>query len=237
MCDLGPEQALERGLYVRRDCDAATHEDILVTASTIYTIGHSTHPIERFLELLQQHGIRVLVDVRSTPFSRFNPQFNRANLGQSLAAAAIRYEFMGEELGARSNDPACFENGRVSYARLAATPLFRRGLDRVRELARTERVAMMCAEREPLDCHRTILISRELERAGDTVTHILANGSLEENRHAVGRLIERLGLPADDLFAGTAEQIDAAYDAQAAKVSWAPKVGKDSGARRTKPNA
>jgi hypothetical protein len=76
-----------------------------------------------------------------------------------------------------------------------------------------------------------------LERVGDTVTHILANGSLEENRHAMSRLIERLGLPADDLFAGTAEQIDAAYDAQAARVAWAPKAGKDSGARRTKPNA
>jgi uncharacterized protein (DUF488 family) len=208
-----------------------------VTASTIYTIGHSTHPIERLVELLQRHGIQVLADVRSTPFSRFNPQFNRASLGHSLAAAGIRYEFMGEELGARTNDPTCFENGRVSYARLAATSLFQRGLARLREMARTERVAMMCAEREPLDCHRTILISRELERAGDNVTHILANGELEENRHAMGRLVEQLGLPADDLFAGTPEQIEAAYDAQAAKVAWAPKAGKDSGVRRTKPNA
>jgi uncharacterized protein (DUF488 family) len=208
-----------------------------VTASTIYTIGHSTHPIERFVELLQRHDVRVLADVRSTPFSRFNPQFNRASLAHSLASAGIRYEFMGEELGARTSDPACFENGRVSYARLAATPLFQRGLARLREIASTERVAMMCAEREPLDCHRTILISRELERAGATVMHILADGSLEENRHALGRLIKRLGLPADDLFAGTAEQIDAAYDAQAAKVAWAPKAGKDSGVRRAKPNA
>jgi uncharacterized protein (DUF488 family) len=208
-----------------------------VTASTVYTIGHSTHPIERFVELLQRHGIRVVADVRSTPFSRFNPQFNRESLGHSLAAAGIRYEFMGEELGARTNDPSCFENGRVSYARLAATPLFQRGLARLREIAKNERVAMMCAEREPLDCHRMILIARELERAGDTVTHILAEGSLEENRHAMGRLIERLGLPADDLFADSPEQMDAAYDAQAAKVAWAPKAGKDSGVRRSKPSA
>jgi uncharacterized protein (DUF488 family) len=184
-----------------------------------------------------RHGIQVLADVRSTPFSRFNPQFNRVNLGHSLAAAGIRYEYMGEELGARTTDPMCFENGRVSYARLAATPLFQRGLERLRKVATTERVAMMCAEREPLDCHRTILIARELERAGDTVTHILGDGSLEENRHAMGRLIERLGLPTDDLFAGSAEQIDAAYDAQAAKVGWAPKAAKDFGVRRGKPNA
>jgi uncharacterized protein (DUF488 family) len=199
---------------------------------TIYTIGHSTHPIERFVALLQQHGIELLVDVRSTPFSRFNPQFNRAGLGQSLATVGIRYEFLGEELGARSNDPACFENGRVSYARLAATPLFRRGLERLREAARSQRVAMMCAEREPLDCHRTILVARELERAGMTVTHILADGTLEENVHAMGRLVARLGLPTNDLFGDAAEQIQAAYDAQAAKVSWAPKAGKDSAASR-----
>jgi uncharacterized protein (DUF488 family) len=211
---------------------------VTVAARSLYTIGHSTHPIERFVELLQRHGIEVLADVRSTPFSRFNPQFNRASLAHSLAAAGIRYEFMGEELGARTSDPACFENGRVSYARLAATPLFQRGLAGVREAAATQRVALMCAEREPLDCHRTILIARELERAGETITHILADGSLEENRHALERLIERLGLPADDLFAGPAEQVDAAYDAQAAKVSWAPKAaGKDSAVRRGKPSA
>ena len=191
--------------------------------SPIFTIGHSTHPIERFVGLLQQHGIEWLADVRSTPFSRFNPQFNRASLAHSLASAGIRYEFMGEELGARSNDPSCFENGRVSYARLAATPLFRRGLQRVRDAAASQRVAMMCAEREPLDCHRTILITRELERVGETVTHILGDGTLEENRHAMGRLVERLKLPTDDLFGESSELIDAAYDAQAAKVAYAPK--------------
>ena len=199
----------------------------------IFTIGHSTHPIERFVALLQQHGIEVLADVRSTPFSRFNPQFNRASLSHSLASSGIRYEFMGEELGARSSDPACFENGRVSYARLAATELFQRGLARLREAAKTQRVAMMCAEREPLDCHRTILVARELERAGEKVMHLLADGALEDNRHAMGRLIERLKLPADDLFSAGDDQIDAAYDAQAAKVSWAPaKSRKGSAAGR-----
>lgn len=194
----------------------------------IFTIGHSTHPIEHFVGLLQQHGIQWLGDVRSTPFSRFNPQFNRASLSQSLGAVGIKYEFLGEELGARSNDPSCYENGRVSYARLAATPLFRRGLARVREAAETQRVAIMCAEREPLDCHRTILVTRELEREGEEVTHILADGSLEENSHAVGRLIKKLRLPTDDLFGDSPELIEAAYDAQAAKVAYVakPKSGR-----------
>ncbi len=199
----------------------------------IFTIGHSTHPIEKFVGLLQQHDIQVVADVRSTPFSRFNPQFNRASLAYSLASAGIRYEFLGEELGARSSDPGCYENGRVSYARLAATPLFRRGLEHVRDVARTQRVAMMCAEREPLDCHRTILVTRELERAGTTATHILADGTLEPNRHAMGRLIDRLKLPRDDLFSESTELMDAAYDAQAAKVAYAPpKAGKSSATRK-----
>ena len=192
-------------------------------AGTIFTVGHSTHPIERFLALLQPHGIELLADVRSTPFSRFNPQFNRASVAHTLASAGIRYEFLGEELGARSSDPSCIENGRVSYARLAATPLFQQGLERVRAAAPTQRVVLMCAEREPLDCHRTILITRELERAGGTVTHILADGTLETNRHAMGRLIDRLRLPKDDLFSDPNELITAAYDAQAAKVSYVPK--------------
>lgn len=200
----------------------------------IYTFGHSTHPIERFVALLQQHGVQALADVRSTPFSRFNPQFNRASLSHSLASAGIRYEFMGEELGARTADPACFENGRVSYARLAATPLFQRGLERLREAANSERVAMMCAEREPLDCHRTILITRELERAGESVTHILADGTLEANRNTMDRLIAQLGLPQDDLFGDTVEQMAAAYDAQAVKVAWVPKPGKGPGGGGTR---
>src|SRR5262245_48831743 len=110
----------------------------------IFTIGHSTHPIERFVALLAGQGVRVLADVRSTPFSRFNPQFNRERLAKSLADAGIRYEFMGDALGARSTDPACFENGRVSYARLAESAAFRRGIEQLIEAARAQRMAIMC---------------------------------------------------------------------------------------------
>ncbi|MEP7245744.1 MAG: DUF488 domain-containing protein [Gammaproteobacteria bacterium] len=189
----------------------------------VYTVGHSRHPIERFVGLLVQHGVEMLADVRSTPFSRFNPQFNRAALSHSLAAAGIRYEFLGEELGARSTDPDCFENGRVSYARLARSPLFRRGLERLRTAMTDQRVALMCAEREPLDCHRTILVARELEREGVTVTHILADGALESNEHAISRLVTHLGLPADDLFRDARALAQTAYDAQAAKISYKPR--------------
>ena len=188
----------------------------------IFTIGHSTHPIERFVALLRTLSVEVLADVRSTPFSRFNPQFNRERLATSLAGAGIRYEFMGETLGARSTDPACIENGRVSYARLAESAPFKRGVEHLIDIAGTQRVAIMCAEKEPTDCHRTILVGRALERAGFEVRHILADGSVEENRQTMERLVEQLGLPAEDLFSAGPERFEAAYEQQGARMAYSP---------------
>src|SRR5580704_10880407 len=98
---------------------------------TVFTIGHSTHEQGHFIDLLGQHGITALCDVRSKPYSRMNPQFNREELEQALLAHDIAYRFLGKELGARSDDPACYEEGKVQYTRLAQTELFRHGLKRV----------------------------------------------------------------------------------------------------------
>jgi len=185
----------------------------------IFTIGHSNHPIEHFLGLLREHGIETLADVRSTPASRFNPQYNRKALEKSLADAGIAYEFLGAELGARTQDPSCFENGRVSYRRLAATDTFQRGLERLMSIGRQQRVAVMCAEYDPLDCHRTILVGYELARRGVRVTHILRDGTLETDATANARLVERLKLKTDDLFAGE-DLVGRAYETQAARVAW-----------------
>ena len=187
----------------------------------IYTIGHSNHPIERWVTLLQQHYIEALADVRSNPYSRFNPQFNREKLQASLAAAGIRYVFLGEELGARSKDPACYdENGRVSYTKLAATSLFRRGIQRLQTGMQQHRVAIMCAVRDPLECHRTILVSRELEKMDIPVTHILHDGSLGPNRSAMIRLAADLKLAATDLFRSEDEIIQEAYDQQGSRMGY-----------------
>ena len=128
----------------------------------LFTIGHSNHPAGRFLEMLRQHRIELIADVRSVPHSRRHPQFNREALAEELGQAGIGYEFLGRELGARADDPLLYEDGRVSYSRLAATGLFQFGLDRLRELAASRRTAIMCAEKEPLDCHRTLLVARNL---------------------------------------------------------------------------
>jgi uncharacterized protein (DUF488 family) len=190
----------------------------------IHTIGHSNHPLEHFQALLERCGITALADVRSTPYSRFNPQFRREKLQASLAGVGIQYVFLGEELGARSLDPSCYEaDGRVSYAKLARTDLFLRGIERLRAGMREHRIAIMCAEREPLDCHRTILIAKQLEREGIRVRHILADGEVEEHAHAMQRLVTQLKLTDTDLFSTAEAVIERAYDLQAARIAYVKK--------------
>ena len=198
----------------------------------IFTVGHSTHTSEAFLALLRTHDVTAVADVRSAPYSRFNPQFNRETLAKTLDAHGVLYLFLGRELGARPEDPACYQDGRLLYSRLAGAASFRRGLDRVIEGARPQRLALMCAEKDPLDCHRTILVARELVRRGIDVAHILADGRLEPHDAAVARLLARHGLDQPDLFASRAERIDEAYDTQAERIAY---VNEDAGSRTREP--
>jgi uncharacterized protein (DUF488 family) len=175
--------------------------------TTIYTVGHSNHPLQKFLGLLSANGITAIADVRSQPFSRRNPQFNKDRLAADLAENGIAYVFLGKELGARSEDPACYEDGKVQYSRLAATAAFKEGLDRVISGAEKYRVALMCAEKEPLDCHRTLLVSCALEKRGVSIAHILADASLEPQEKTMSRLIDMEKLSADDMFQHRAELV------------------------------
>ena len=179
--------------------------------SIVHTIGHSTQSIERFVELLKNHSITAICDVRSQPYSRMNPQFNREPLRDTLKEAGIAYVFLGEELGARSKDPSCYRHGRVDYELLARTELFHSGLERVREGARTYRIALMCAEKDPLNCHRTILIARNLVEQGVTVSHILSDGSVESHDQSVSRLMKMLRIGENDLFRPRENAVRDAY--------------------------
>lgn len=187
---------------------------------SVLTIGHSTHTFEAFAALLKQHGVTALADVRSAPFSRFNPQFNKDALERDLKAQGVKYVFLGRELGARSDDPACYENGRVQYARLAQTAVFQSGLDRVMDGATKYRLALMCAEKEPLECHRTLLVARALVERGVTVEHILADGRLESHDSALTRLLELVGLPEQDLFRGRQQLIDEGMARQEERIAF-----------------
>lgn len=191
----------------------------------VFTIGHSTHPIETFVELLRAHGVTAVADVRSSPYSRFNPQFNREALDRGLRSFGIKYVFLGRELGARTEDRSCYDNGRVNYRRLAQTALFRSGLDRVRAGARTERIALMCSEKEPLDCHRTILVSRELEALGLDIQHIHSDGHLESHQDGLTRLRRTFDLVTADFFQSEEELVDRAYSKQEERIAY---VDRDS---------
>jgi len=186
---------------------------------TVFTVGHSNHPIGRFIGLLGGAGITMVADVRSIPYSRRWPQFGRGALEKSLHDVNIEYLFLGAELGGKRNDPALLRAGRVDYDRVAATEAFRAGLDRIEANARRHRLALMCAEREPLDCHRFLLVARHLDRRGVPLRHILADGAIEEHSAAEQRLLASVGLMAEDLFSQDSRPglIERAYELRSAK--------------------
>lgn len=188
---------------------------------TVFTIGHSTHPQELFIALLRQHGITALCDVRSKPYSRVNPQFNRDELEKVLPEQGIVYRFLGKELGARSDDPHCYEGGKVQYGRLAETGLFKHGLRRVRRgMKEGFRIALMCAEKEPLECHRTILVARQLAALGIPVAHIHADGHIESHDEALSRLARMVNLPEQDMFHSREELMADAYRRQEERIAY-----------------
>jgi uncharacterized protein (DUF488 family) len=186
----------------------------------VYTVGHSTHHIETFLALLKSAGITAVVDVRSSPYSRLNPQFGKDSLKQSLAAEKIKYVFLGKELGARSSDSSVYRNGQVQYEILAETDLFKSGIERVKQGAEKYQVALMCAEKEPLDCHRTILVARKLEEHGICIMHILGSGVVESHQHVMERLVSKLQIPKEDMFRTRHAAIAEAYEKQASQIAY-----------------
>jgi len=205
------------------------------TAKAVFTIGHSNHPLDGFLALLLRHGVTALADVRSVPHSRRHPHFNRGALAATLENRGIDYVFLGRELGGRPRDPALYEHGRVSYERVLRTEPFRAGIGRVLRGATRHSIALMCAEREPLDCHRTLLVARALDLRGLEILHIHADGRLERHADAVDRLVEKLNLHAEgDLFRGPSSRAELAAEAMARQAGMAAWSGSrtDTGQRR-----
>jgi uncharacterized protein (DUF488 family) len=147
---------------------------------TLFTIGHSNHSIGRFVELLRLHAIEIVCDVRSTPYSRFNPQFNRESLRAALEAQGIAYLFLGDELGGKPREGDYPADDGTRFALLAKSERFRTGLERLLEKALGRRTAVMCAEKDPGQCHRGLLICPNLP-AGTVIHHILADGSAKEH--------------------------------------------------------
>jgi uncharacterized protein (DUF488 family) len=189
----------------------------------VYTVGHSTHSIETLIEILARHQVTAVADVRSNPYSRMNPQFNRERLRPNLSAAGIAYIFIGRELGARTDDRSCYREGRVQYDLLARTALFQAGIACIAEGISNHRIALMCAEKDPLTCHRAILVCRHLAARGVGAQHILEDGKLESHADALARLLAEFGLAERDLFRSRDELIGEAYLRRGQQIAYSEK--------------
>jgi uncharacterized protein (DUF488 family) len=187
----------------------------------VLTIGHSNHPVEHFLALLQGAGVTAVADIRSAPHSRHVPQFNHDALKATLRDAGIAHVYLGRELGGRPQDKQQYRDGIVDYEKIAATDAFQAGLRRVLDGAATHRVALLCAEQQPLDCHRCLLVGRALSMRGVGVRHILPDGAVATQADIEAELLRRTGRDKEDLFMSPEERLATAYREYARKVAFA----------------
>lgn len=189
----------------------------------LLTIGHSNHPIQHFIELLRRHEVTALADVRSSPFSRHTPQFNQENLKWSLKDVGIHYVFLGRELGARSTNPDHYRDGKAQYELMASEPWFQEGLERLRKGVASQRIALMCAERDPIECHRTMLVGVRVRSPMIVLAHILANGELEPHEQSEQRMLVRHHMAEPELFRTTEERLAEAYRLQCELIQYEDK--------------
>ena len=192
----------------------------MTPARPILTIGHSRHSWERFTALLDGAGVEAIADIRSTPRSRFSPHFNKDTMREALAARGVAYMFLGKELGGRPQSPALYTDGVADYEKMATSPEFRLGLDRLIEAAARRSVAAMCSEADPLECHRCLLVGRALAGQGADVRHILASGKIVTHAEVEDRLLSLENL-AEDLMASSREQrLAEAYRSRSRKAGY-----------------
>jgi uncharacterized protein (DUF488 family) len=189
-------------------------------AIAVLTIGHSTHSGERFRALLRSANVTAVADVRTSPYSLRYPHFNRDGLREELHSQGISYVFLGKELGGRPSEHRFYCDGVADYEKMAQAPEFREGLRRIIEGAKKYRIALMCSERDPLDCHRCLLVSRALAQHGVRVRHILDDGNILGHAEIEDMLLRLSGRDTNDLFASPSERLAAAYREQARKVAF-----------------
>ncbi len=187
--------------------------------TAIHTIGHSNHDIDAFISLLRLHGVNAIADVRSHPSSRRFPQFDKKALQASLELAGIRYVFLGDGLGARPRDPSCYTKGRADFDKIRASDAFAEALARLRTGAQEFRICLMCAERDPTDCHRTWLVAQTLHDGGATIDHILADGAIESHDTLLRR-VAGADFCTGSLFGDDAEVLMAAARREGERVAY-----------------
>lgn len=165
----------------------------------LFTIGHSNHNPEYFVELLHKHSITAIGDVRSNPYSRYLPHVNQKQLQRYLAQNEIMYVFLGGELGARPDNPNCYVEGKALYENIAKTEKFQVGIQRILKGVENHRIALMCAEKDPLTCHRAILVCQHLVPFNLEIAHIHPNAELEFHEDLEERMLKQHNLQDNDL--------------------------------------
>lgn len=186
------------------------------------TIGHSNLSYEAFRDLLELAGVTAIADVRTTPFSRYHPWFNGARLAEALKADGVAYVPMGEQLGGRPADPSLFRDGVADYEAMARVPAFVAGVERVLAGAAEHRIALMCSEGDPTECHRCLLVGRALHARGQVVQHLHKDGSFLTQEGIEDKLVGWLRPKGIGLF-DEAPSLDDAYAARARKIAFGAK--------------
>ena len=187
----------------------------------VQTVGHSNQTSKEFLDLLQNANVEVIFDVRSSPYSRYTDQFNKEVLQQVLLKSGIDYVYAGQELGARRSEPECYDGPVASYSLIRECQSYKSGIQAVLELSSQKSVCLMCSEKDPITCHRMILIAPTLISYGVGVEHILSGGMIESNDDAIGRLVAHLKIdPNPSLFGDQDCPAQEALQRQAERIAW-----------------
>jgi uncharacterized protein (DUF488 family) len=200
-------------------------------STEFFSLGHSSLSFERFLELLRSAGVSAVADVRSSPFSKRAPWFSQREFKAGLSQNAIAYAFLGDELGGRPKAPGLFRAGVADYLAMAETAAFKSGLDRLLQGSEKHRIALVCSERDPLHCHRCLLVGRQLVLRGVETRHIHPNGSEETQKEAEERLLREENLAADDLLWPKVERLSEAYVRRNKQVAYSVDPPKTSESR------
>lgn len=187
----------------------------------IYTIGHSSMSSGSFIMTLRAVGVTLVADVRSHPYSRAFPEFGRERLRADLEASQLSYMFLGDELGGRPQDPTCYDQeGRVDYEKVKEKEFFRRGIEILCEKGSAETVCVMCVEKDPLKCHRGILIARQLTMEGVEVLHVVDDKRLVAHRTLEDRIVLARSRGTGNLFSSREEELNEAYASWGRKIAY-----------------
>jgi uncharacterized protein (DUF488 family) len=189
----------------------------------LFTIGYSGLEIDRFLELLRERRVNILCDVRSVPYSRYRPDFSRRDLKQHLNKSGIKYAFFGNELGARPKERSVYVGGQAVHNLIAEKDFFRFGLDRLKKGIADHNLALLCSEREPLECHRSILVCRHLPEVKNHIAHIHTDGHVETHEEFENRLVASHKLTPLPLLGGAnvwETALHEAYDKQSEMIAF-----------------